>query len=82
MFLVTSKLSGRFFQICSPSYNILMNFIIILAEYQINQHIQRKLLYFVNRGGDTVPSRQKLGIILENKVFQKLKLYKNVNNEK
>ena len=26
------------------------------------------------------PSRQQLGILLENKVFQKLKLSKNVNN--
>ena len=33
------------------------------------QHTQNKLLYFVN--SDIVPSQQKLGIILENKVIAK-----------
>ena len=39
-----------------------------------NQHTPRKLLYFVNTKNDTC---QKLGMILENKVVQKLKLEKN-----
>jgi hypothetical protein len=40
-----------------------------------NQYTQRKPLYFETTGG---PVRQKLGMILENKVVQKLKLEKNV----
>ena len=36
-----------------------------------NQYTQRKTLYFENTGA---PVRQKLGMILENKVVQKLTL--------
>ena len=39
-----------------------------------NQYTQRKRLYFENTGA---PVHQKLGMILENKVVQKLKLEKN-----
>ena len=40
-----------------------------------NQYTQRKPLYFENTGS---ASSSKLGMILENKVAQKLKLEKNV----
>jgi len=40
-----------------------------------NQHTQRKPLYFVNTGN---ASLSKIGMFLENKVFQKLKLEKKV----
>ena len=43
-----------------------------------NQHAQRKLLYFEKIRG--APVRQKLGMILENKVVQKLKLEKKLND--
>jgi hypothetical protein len=40
-----------------------------------NQYTQRKPLYFENTG---ITNSSKIGLILENKVVQKLELQKNV----
>ena len=44
---------------------------------KINTYTQRKPLYFENTGSAT-QVRQKLSMILENKVVQKLKLENNI----
>ena len=45
-------------------------------KVSVHNNLIHSVLYFV------VASRQKVGIILENKGFKELKLSKNVNNKK
>ena len=59
---------------CNPTRDVYKDFDYCMKE-------AGKLLYYIFRI-EIVPSHQKLGVILENKVVLKLKLSKNVNNKK